>query len=378
MKYARALLFTATLIFAFIPVFSRSLWAELWAAFYWPALFVVQLFLLTWPWRTVSFRLVLWAFLLGAGPVMALTLLIQAPIVALTEYAYQVHYFFADIVGKNVDVGAVFLAPVSEELLKILPVLLILIIGRWRHLRYTAGPLDFAVLGAAVGAGFQFMETVWQGILYVDLHSYARIAEHVSPHLGPFYLLPTLEWQDGAASAWFGHAGVTATLALAVGLALRLGVRNRAWWLLPIAVGGLVTFEHFLTNLGEPPVFWVKALAVIDLYGVLSSVLFTAGVIWAVVMASRVIKRYREADPEAVFGFGEAGKAIAAGKAALPETFWLALLLMRLHRATAFGMDWYGRSRRRPEKIAFSLYGMRETTLALKASLLEKGVSETA
>lgn len=41
-------------------------------------------------------------------------------------------------------------------------------------------------------------------------------------------------------------------------------------------------------------------------------------------------------------------------------------------------MDWFGRSKRRPEKIALSLCGMRASALVLKESLLGKGVVEKA
>ncbi|MEW6183166.1 MAG: PrsW family glutamic-type intramembrane protease [Bacillota bacterium] len=367
MKTYWPLVFVTALFLAVLPVFSASLWSELWVALYWPAMFVLQLAVLTWPWRTVPLRLVISAFLMGAGPVMALVLLVQLPLVSLLEYAYPVHYFFADIVGKNVDVGAVFLAPVCEEAFKILPLAVILIVGPWRHLRYTAGPLDLAVLGAALGGGFQFIETVWRGMA-VDLHSYARIAEHISPHLGWFYLLPTLERPEAAATAWFGHAGVTAALALVIGFALRLDARRRIRWLLPAAAGGLATFEHFMTNLGEPDVFWLKALYIADLNGLLSSILFIAGVIWAVILSAGILKRYRNVDPEAVFGLPEA-REVFARKPPTAGRLWLALLLMRLSRATAFRLDWFGKSRNRPRRIAFALYGMRQTALALKESL---------
>ncbi len=364
--HLRTIISLACLALALVPIFSLALWQEVGVALYWPGLFVLQLCLVTWPWRTVPLRLVLGAFLLGAGPVMALTLLVQLPLVALLRDAYAVNYFFYDILGQAVDTGAVIVAPLSEELLKILPLIVILSLGPWRHLRYSGSPLDFALLGAAVGAGFQLVETIWQGIVAIDMHSYARLAEHISPHLGSLYALPTLVWQDGDASAWFGHAGVTATLALAIGLALRLGARRGVWWLLPAGVAVVVTLEHLLSNLGEPSAFWLQAFAFVDLRGILSSLLFTAGMVWAAVLSARILRRYRSADPPAAFGLLEAARATVAHPARLPTV----LLLLRLNRAVAYGLDWFGHSRARPRPVALALHGLRETSLALQQLVL--------
>jgi RsiW-degrading membrane proteinase PrsW (M82 family) len=361
----RTILFLLILLLTVVPIFSTEIWGQLGVALRWPALFVLQLCLVTSPWRTVPLRLVWAAFMLGAGPVMAVTLLVQAPVAAWLEGAYTVNYFVGGLLGESVDVAAVLLAPLSEEVFKILPLVLILLVGPWRHLRYTASPLDWAAVGAALGAGFETTETIWQGIYSVDLYSYARLAEHISPHLGPFYLLPTLTRPEWSAFAWFGHAGVTAALALALELALRLAPRRRVWWLLPVGVGGLVILEHLLTNLGEPSVFWLQALALLDLRGLLSALLFVAGTVWAAVMSGKILARYRGADPSAAFGLAEAARAALARPAELAPI----LLLLRLTRAAAYGLDWLGHTRTPPQRVAFMLVGMRELASALRQTL---------
>ncbi|HEY3681472.1 MAG TPA: PrsW family glutamic-type intramembrane protease [Streptosporangiaceae bacterium] len=129
-------------------------------------------------------------------------------------------------------------APV-EEVAKLVPVVLVWWFARRRFKRLAA--VDYLLLAAASGAGFQLVEsTVF--VLTTGASVTSRLP--TVPHFEFFALLPG--WSDGIGTRFAGHAVLTGLVGACVGLAAVGGRRwgGRKLWLLPAVALGVVIFVH--------------------------------------------------------------------------------------------------------------------------------------
>jgi RsiW-degrading membrane proteinase PrsW (M82 family) len=238
-----------------------------------PAYFVALLFLLTIANRTMGIEWIAATFLLGASVVPIIAGLLTLP--------------FGLLLGTDSGFFSSFIVPVLEETIKIVPVVLLLFLPR-RSYRWTLSATDLLVLGAAVGAGFAFYEETLLGFL-PGFSAETILSMHTgTPHLGPFYLFPNMDVQIGAAaglptSAFIGHGGAAAFIALAIGLARLLGswlkrLLRGGWvvvWIIPVIVWGWMVFDHALYNYAAdassmPPLLRIPYT--LDGFGYLSSI----------------------------------------------------------------------------------------------------------
>lgn len=216
-----------------------------------PAYFLMILLVLTAFNRTMPLRWVLFCFILGATAVPLPTLLISRLFTIIVEADDAL--FYAAIV------------PILEETAKVVPLLALLVLPRWRY-RWTAGATDLLILGAALGSGFWFYEDMLR--FFTDRFSMdALFAMHAgTPHLGPFYLFPNMDVQvsvgpgirrtAGTAAAFIGHGGATAFIGLTIGLVRLLGARLKGligvfWrilWVIPLIAWGWMVFDHGMYN----------------------------------------------------------------------------------------------------------------------------------
>lgn len=148
--------------------------------------------------------------------------------------------------------------PVIEEVVKLLPVLLLARIHSKRLRPFNLS--DWLIAGCAVGAGFALIENV-ELIVNNSGGSVLRdMARQYGPHIGGFYPIP---------GAWgivgfIGHAGATGIAAAGIGLSLALKRRGPAprvtplallrqvpapWWAAAAVCFGWVVAEHTLANL---------------------------------------------------------------------------------------------------------------------------------
>ena len=133
-------------------------------------------------------------------------------------------YFIEKILwaGHSPVLGSVLVAPLTEEIGKILPLVLLLAIGRLGF-RNSYGACDLMLCGAALGAGFGLFED--------------------SPRLTSSFPTPSSPGLLGIAifpdsyNGFIGHSGSTALIGLSLGCLL-YAVRWRRW-LLP-GIGGLL------------------------------------------------------------------------------------------------------------------------------------------
>lgn len=184
--------------------------------------------------------------------------------------------------GATSAVAVVFWVPLTEELLKLLPVALVLLLTRRKGGRFSAG--DAVLFGAIVGGAF----TVNENALY------ARPVGGLGSHVPVSLLIPSVPHTSGFALAG-GHLVYTALAAL--GLAITIIYRRRvrwAVWAAPVALVDVV-LEHAAWNqngldaagANRPP--WLPFAHVVTLDGWLSSLLLIAGVGWVAVVERRLL-----------------------------------------------------------------------------------------
>ncbi len=199
--------------------------------------------------------------------------------------------------------------PLVEEALKVAPLLILLVSRRWRY-RATVGASDLLLLGAALGAGVAFYEDALRG--WIPGFSANAILEvhRASPHRGLLYLFPHMSVQASvgtASAAFIGHAGAAALMGLTLGLArlLRGRLGRVPSWILPLVAWGWSVFDHAVYNVvsgvstGQVPGSselprLLDLLWRIDLRGRLSSIVFYALILAALLLERGILRRARE------------------------------------------------------------------------------------
>ncbi len=174
--------------------------------------------------------------------------------------------------------------PITEELLKLIPVVIVLMIATRRfHLRPSA--LDVMLLGAWTAAGFAVYENATLGRGGFSLTA-APLLSLVFPGEGA-----------GRAFGWplmqTGHVGHTALISLSVALALLYGKRTKwPWWLLPLGALSAVLLEHCSQNAmvaGGLNEVVAKIAIVLSLGGWLCVILLAIGVVLALFWEWRIV-----------------------------------------------------------------------------------------
>lgn len=133
-------------------------------------------------------------------------------------------------------IAAVQVGAPLEEIAKLVPVWCVWWFARRRFRRLAA--VDYVLLAAASGAGFQLVENT---VLMLVSSGSANLVGF--PRFAFFQLLPG--WTDGVDIRFAGHAVLTGLVGACAGLAA-VGSRRygRKLWLLPAAALGLVIFDH--------------------------------------------------------------------------------------------------------------------------------------
>lgn len=227
---------------------------------------VVVLAFLVWPARSVRWGTLYNFFVIG--------FFFTFPIVGL-------QYFIEKILwaGHSPVLGSVLVAPLTEEIGKILPLVLLLAIGRLGF-RHSYGACDLMLCGAALGAGF--------GLFEDSLRLTSSFPAPASPGLLGIAIFPD------SYSGFIGHSGSTALIGLSMGCLL-YAVRWRRR-LLPGIFGLLfaslwMMIDHGLSNYATYgslrnwffPARWIWAM---DRHGELSPYVFLI-----LIMSTAVVER---------------------------------------------------------------------------------------
>ena len=255
--------------------------------------------------RTIGARTLVGAALGGFFGVGSMAVLIGKPFVALWG-------------AQSYFVMCVF-APITEELLKLMPVAIFMLLSaRNRSWRPSVG--DAVLMGVAVASGF----TVYENILYARGTGGGWFA------MLPFSLL--LPFIHSATGPLVGtHAVYTGVTSLSLAAAIIYGRRYQlARWALPAAVA-IVVLEHSVVNrialvgIFEELPWWVRIASMLTLHGYLSTLLFLGGVGTASVLETRMLGRGGATLPAAV-----RVRDVIAGLTGSPRFASLAQLLRRL------------------------------------------------
>lgn len=241
----------------------------------------LALLLLVFGWtRTIGTRALVGAALAGFFGIASLAVLIGKPLMLWLG-------------PENTFVPVVF-APVTEELLKLLPVAMFLLLAM-RNPRSRPSVADVVLFGVTVAAGF----TVYENILYARGTDGGWLTRMPISILLPFVTShgPML------VGTHFVYAGLAS---LALGVTVIYGKQFRlARFALPIAL--LITMtEHATVNripmgyAGEALPLWVQLTLVITLSGYLSTLLLLIGVAAIAVYETRIIRRGSEMLPSAL------------------------------------------------------------------------------
>jgi len=299
-------------LFLALAVVSLVFFRIVWPALFWPLYALALVALVTLPWRTVQLRLVGLAFFTGAGPVMGVTLLLQWGLLTLAGTTPGLTAWIENhLLLWGGEFGSGLIAPVTEEILKILP--LVLFFG-WLRRRGTSvlGPLDVILLGVAIGAGFDFSEHLFRtsaaGGAVIGFGS----LEHVGPQWGVFHLFPTLTTNIWGDNVCFSHPGWTGMVA--VGLALSYWLGQRRVWVrvLPWLLGLWAIWDHYLWNSGALAQPWLEdsllaKLPALDGYGRVMPYAFLVGLAVAASLSAWAVRRYSKADPALALPRGPGG-----------------------------------------------------------------------
>ncbi|MGP3926506.1 CdiA C-terminal domain-containing protein [Streptomyces sp. 8N616] len=307
---------------------------------------VLQLAVLAWPARSVRLSTVLLTIVLGVYGSGVATVLVE------WGYTRGMAAWSGDPLADVVQASSYTVAPVVEELAKIVPLLLV---GWNLKIRYQLGLADYVVLGAGLGAGFGLLEVLLQ---------HALDAERATPYPGGGWMLPGgislvagyIPDLGQVLSTWLpaslgvvelGHPGGTLStnLHLAWGAVGALGagllLRGRGWAkLAAMAPLAFAIGHHTLTNYtGRPkedPPGWAQWLAGLgdDLVGAAPLICLLA----AMAVDFVQLHRAKAAVPGVLLSDEQAGKtgltALAGfGSWCIPWTALIAVRFARLRRS---------------------------------------------
>jgi RsiW-degrading membrane proteinase PrsW (M82 family) len=240
--------------------FMTDLLAELWT--------LAVLTIVAGPVRTLGWRAFVGAGLTGFLGITALAGLVGRPVVAQ--------------LGSASLLAVALWVPVTEELLKVLPVVLVVVLAL-RRSSVRPSALDLMLLGAWTGAGFALYENA----------TYGRGSFSMSTNpLSLFFPIETHGVVEGLTVA--GHLVYTALIALGIGVSLLYKRRMRQAWVVVVVAVAAVLTEHVAINaLAADSLNSVvaKLVEVLTLGGQLTTLLLIAGVAYVLLIETRSVGR---------------------------------------------------------------------------------------
>jgi hypothetical protein len=296
---------------------------ELLAISVWSVPFLLVIAVVSTPWRAVSWSLLVSLFLVGMGPILVVVVFIQR-LIELTPLEEWVRGLFETLADAGVTTSIAFpstvvFAPILEEFFKVAP-LLALLLWRRSRVRALAGPVDYAVMAGATGAGFGFGEDI---LVYLNQGNlFGPPSSVYALNLGPAYssvagVIPApfesdytnvmsffyAEMQYLTGVVWSGHGALAMGLGCAIGLAVwgarRIG--NRLLYLVVPGVYLWVVWEHMMANwyggagCAQKDVL-MCTLASVDLQGRIFPIVVLMGWGIAIYMCSSAVRYYRSQD----------------------------------------------------------------------------------
>jgi RsiW-degrading membrane proteinase PrsW (M82 family) len=276
----------------------------------------------------------------------------------LAELAYTrlVHVATGQPLQQVVETASYTVDPVIEELVKMVPLVLVVVIIR--RVRAQWGLTDFLLLGAAVGAGFAFLEAMLRyggrtnRVISDGEGGFVLPISLAPPHIRGLahtvtsWLPPPVETFDilGTVGADLNlHLVWTALAGLGIGLVVRMRGWRRWLGLLPL---GYASLDHAANNYAitaDPGGLAGVLLAGMELVRNALPVLVLLALIATTVVDRSTIRRVRAAHPDLLLTDERAGRAAVTAlgrfaRVALPWTGLAALRFALVRRSVWYAM----------------------------------------
>ncbi len=204
--------------------------------------FVLEILVLTAWTRTTSWRTATAALGWGIG--------VAVPLMLAIGWLFR-------WIGVDIADGAMgwAIVPVVEEIVKLLPVLLLAALYCRQRREFNLS--DWLLAGCAAGAGFALVENI-ELVINSDVVLHDMSLQY-GPHLGGFYVIPGAWGSVG----FIGHAAATGIASVGIGVSLALKRRGPAqrvaplawlrripapWWSAAAVTFAWVALEHTLAN----------------------------------------------------------------------------------------------------------------------------------
>lgn len=210
------------------------------------------------PVRTLGWRAFLGAFLVGFLGLTGLARFVGRPLIVA--------------LGSSSVLASAIWVPLTEELCKMLPVILIMVLAL-RRAETRPSLLDLVLVGAWVGAGFALYENATYGRGEFSLTA--------SPVLSLIFPATLNGSAFGWAVAQTGQMVHTALIALGVGFAFLYRRRLQRSWIVAVTALAVALIEHCSQNAissGGANKIVAEALLAVTFNGRLSAILLVAGV----------------------------------------------------------------------------------------------------
>jgi len=270
-----------------------------------PAIFVIQFTILTTPWRAVTAKEIGRMFLFGMSIVFLGAYLCEVLLTDLIELTlYNTVYPFLTqsfLLGEGADIMQVVSSPIVEEIFKVLPVVIFLLVAGRGYWKRALGPLDIGLLAGASGAGFLFMENMarvaggWMGSL-----GWERTWDSASFGINPFFIFP--EMVHGTLTVWPGHAEMAMFIGVCLGFGLLLRKKLPViWMVIPALALFWMMWLHFLINYLTPDnnQAWAQLVMGLHLNGGLAQYFMILALLVAIAFSMFTKFRYLQKEPEA-------------------------------------------------------------------------------
>jgi RsiW-degrading membrane proteinase PrsW (M82 family) len=241
--------------------FVLDMLAQLWT--------VAILWVVAGPVRTMGWRVFIGAWLTGFLGLTALARLVGTPLI--------------DRMGASSIFAAAVWVPITEELIKLLPVILVLVMAM-RRPRTRPSVLDLVLLAAFSGAGFASYESATLGRGTFSLLANPVLSLSI-PSLGKATVY-------GWTVAQSGHLVHTAVIALGVAFAFMYPRQLAHRWIVPTAAIVAVLIEHCSQNAmftGHLNEVIGKLAIILTLGGRLSSLMLIGGVGYVMMLEWRAV-----------------------------------------------------------------------------------------
>jgi len=218
---------------------------KIFVQFFWSFYVILQFWLLCRS-KTLSWKQYTYFFLAGAWLIVPLNSVLVGSITAVFGSEAS------DVWSQAV------LTPIAEEVLKLIPLGVYLFLSR----RSSSLSLsDFALIGAASGAGFQFLEETTRRLITGDHYGVSFLAGKVL-HWDLFTLFPGYfeeSFLPDKMSA--GHSLLTAMVALGIGLAVRYQNRFKHYtFIFPFFLLVCSILDHAIWNAGYHTPKWLAGI----------------------------------------------------------------------------------------------------------------------